>query len=65
MSEDLQPLLLTAKQVAALLNVTARFCYELAANGTLPSVRLGKRVLFPRAAVYEFAQAPQSPGDIE
>jgi excisionase family DNA binding protein len=38
-------------EVAAVLGCSRSSVYRWAANGTLPTIRLGRRVLVPRAAV--------------
>jgi excisionase family DNA binding protein len=51
---DSAPLTLTAKQTAALLQVSERQVYDMAMEGTLASIRIGRRVLFPRHRLEEF-----------
>ena len=48
--------LLSAKQVASRMNVSVKFIYDLARNGQLPSVRLGrsKGLRFREDGVEEF-----------
>jgi excisionase family DNA binding protein len=46
--ETTDKLLLTAREAAALLRVAPGTVYEQAAQGKLPHVRLGDRLLFPR-----------------
>ncbi len=52
---------ITADELAALLGVDRKTVYEGAARGEIPSVRLGRRVLFARAAIDAWlsAMAPQ------
>lgn len=42
---------LSADEVAALLGVDRKSVYAAAARGELPSRRVGRRVIFPRAAL--------------
>jgi excisionase family DNA binding protein len=42
---------ITADELAALLGVDRKTVYEGAARGEIPSVRLGRRVLFARTAI--------------
>lgn len=42
---------MTADEVAALLRVDRKTVYEAVARGDLPCARLGRRVLFSRAAL--------------
>ena len=51
-----QPLLLTTRQTALLLNVSERTVFSLAKSGQLKPRRIGRRVLFPRAMIEEFAR---------
>lgn len=50
MTDDLERLL-TADQVADLLAITRKRAYELASQGRLPAVRLGRQVRFRRRDV--------------
>lgn len=43
------PLVLTVTEAAELLGISRAFAYELVARGELPSIRLGRRVVVPRA----------------
>ena len=55
--------LLHAKQVAALLGVQLCTVYELARNGTLPSVRVGSRIVrFRRSSIEQWLAARESGG---
>lgn len=54
-------LVLSVDEAATILGLSRAFTYQLAAQGTLPSLRLGRRVLIPRRALEEFvAQVPQA-----
>ena len=44
-------LCLTVPEVAKLLGISRNYCYELVRRGIIPSIRLGKRILIPRAAL--------------
>jgi excisionase family DNA binding protein len=48
---ELASLVLSADEVAACLRLDRKTVYEYAARGVIPCKRLGKRVLFPRAAL--------------
>ncbi len=50
-----QPLLLSVPQAARLLGVGLTLCWDMVHSGELPSVRLGRRVLIPRAVVEHLA----------
>lgn len=45
-------LTLTVEEAAGLLGISRNLAYELVADGRLPSIRLGRRVLVPRQALY-------------
>jgi excisionase family DNA binding protein len=47
---DEQPVL-TVSEAARLLRLSRAFVYELIARGELPSVRFGRRIMIPRAAI--------------
>jgi excisionase family DNA binding protein len=47
---DEQPVL-TISEAARLLRLSRAFTYELVASGELPSVRFGRRIMIPRAAI--------------
>jgi excisionase family DNA binding protein len=49
------PLLLSVPEAAQLLGVGRTFGWELARSGQLPTIRLGRRVLVPRAALERLA----------
>jgi excisionase family DNA binding protein len=49
-AED-QPLTMTVEQAAKLLGVGRGTAYEAARRGELPTVKLGRRLLVPRAAL--------------
>jgi len=42
---------LTVEDAAAMLGIGRTLAYELARTGELPSIRLGRRIIIPRAAV--------------
>ena len=44
-------LVFTVTEAAYLINVSRAFAYELVARGELPSIRLGRRILIPRAGL--------------
>ena len=45
------PLLLTIPEAAALLRIGRNTCYQLAREHKIPTVRLGRRLLVPRAGL--------------
>ena len=44
-------LTLTVEEVAATLGISRAFAYEAVRRGEIPSIRIGRRVLVPRAAL--------------
>jgi excisionase family DNA binding protein len=44
-------LVLTVSEAASVLRLSRAFTYELVARGQLPSVRFGRRIMIPRAAI--------------
>jgi excisionase family DNA binding protein len=48
---EVDRLTLTAEEAACLLGISRGLAYELARCGKLPVVRLGRRILIPRAAL--------------
>ena len=51
------PLVLTVPETAKKLRVGIGRCYELARCGRLRSIKVGKRILVPRDALFEFLDA--------
>lgn len=51
---EAEPLTYTVAEAARLIGVSRRFAYEMAGTGELPSVRLGHKVMVPRAALERF-----------
>jgi excisionase family DNA binding protein len=49
------PAFLTVEQAAALVGISRSSAYECAARGELPTVRFGRRLRVPRAAVLRLA----------
>ena len=48
------PSLLTVTETARHLRISRNLCYELVAQGRLPHVRLGRRILVPRHALEQW-----------
>lgn len=51
---DSLPLVLGVPEAAKILRIGLGRCYELARCGRLRSVKIGKRILVPRNAIFEF-----------
>ncbi len=56
------PLLLAVPDAARLLGIGTTFAWELVRTGDLPSVKLGRRVLVPRAALERLADVHKIEG---
>lgn len=52
-------LVLTIPEVAKALSIGKGLAYQMAAEGRLPTVRLGRRVLVPRAALERWLAGDQ------
>ncbi len=51
-SEDApRRLTLTVEEAAATLGISRAFAYESVARGDIPSIRIGRRILVPKAAL--------------
>ena len=48
-----EPAMLTVPEVARLLRIGRNLAYELVARGEIPSRRLGRKILIPRAELEE------------
>ena len=48
------PLVLTVPEDAEKLRIGLGRCYELVRCGRLRNIKVGKRILIPRAAIFEF-----------
>ena len=44
-------LCVTVPEAAKMLGISRNFCYQLVREGKLPSIRFGKRILIPLAAL--------------
>jgi excisionase family DNA binding protein len=45
---------MTAREVGALLGISHQSVYDGAGRGEIPHLRVGKRIIFPRAAIVEW-----------
>lgn len=53
---------LTVHEAAALLGIGRGLAYEQVLAGRIPSIRLGRRILVPRAALEAMLAKPNEPG---
>ena len=59
-------LVYTIAEAASLLNLGRSSMYQAVRNGSIPSVKLGRRILIPRTALEQFlltAGYPENGGD--
>jgi len=60
---EIQRMTVTVEEAATILGVGRNKAYEAARNGEIPTIRIGKRVLVPRAALKRLlAVGPQPLG---
>jgi len=52
----------TVPEAAAILGISRGLAYEMVHAGTLPALRLGSRILIPRAALEATVNSPVSGG---
>jgi excisionase family DNA binding protein len=50
---------MSVDEAARLLGIGRGLAYEAVRNGEIPSIRLGRRVLIPRARLLELVGAPE------
>jgi len=50
-------LVFTVEEAAALLGISRSFAYEAVQRGEIPSMRIGRRILVPKAALQRFLEA--------
>ena len=53
-SSDSMPLVLTVPETSKSLRIGVSNCYAIVRCGRLRNVKVGKRILIPRAAIFEF-----------
>jgi excisionase family DNA binding protein len=59
-----QRLVYTVEEAAQLLGISRSFAYEAAQRGEIPSMRIGRRILVPKAALERFlASAAEAQSD--
>lgn len=51
MTETVEPQVLSVPEAGRLLGICRDSAYAAVRNGTLPSIRIGKRIVVPRAAL--------------
>ena len=58
-------LTLTVEEAAATLGISRAFAYEAVRRGDIPSIRIGRRILVPQAALDRLLSTPDSPSAAE
>ncbi len=54
MNNDISPLTYTVEEVADLLGIGRSLAYDMVARHTIPVLRLGRRLVVPRAAFQQW-----------
>jgi excisionase family DNA binding protein len=57
-------LVLTVEEAGTLLGISRAFAYEAVNRGEIPSIRIGRRVLVPKAALQRMLRAEAPPADL-
>jgi len=55
-TQKIEPLLLTPKETAKILNICERTLFALTQRGELPSIRIGRAVRFPMAELQKWIE---------
>ncbi len=58
--ENDERLTLTVKETQIILGLSRSLVYQAIETGEIPSVRIGKRILIPKAALYRLLEATVS-----
>ncbi len=58
-------LTLTVEEAASTLGISRAFAYEAVRRGDIPSIRIGRRILVPHAALNRLLSSPDSPSAAE
>jgi excisionase family DNA binding protein len=56
-----EPLTISVEEAGRMLGVSRGVAYEAARSGQLPTIRLGRRILVPRARLLELVSADRTP----
>ena len=59
------PLALSVDEAAALLGIGRTAAYALVADGTLPAVHLGRRIVIARESLEDLLARPTGPSDLD
>jgi excisionase family DNA binding protein len=61
-STESVPMVLTVDEAAAMLRISRQSAYQAVHAGEIPVVRVGRRMLVPRAALEKMLDLEQRPG---
>lgn len=61
---DAHPQLLTVEEVARLLRIGRDLAYQLAREGKIPVLRLGRRMVIPRQILMRWIEAEADPQNL-
>jgi excisionase family DNA binding protein len=64
MQKDLQPQTYHIEEAAKLLGIGRNHAYEAAKRGDIPSIKIGRRVLVPRAALDRLLLNAETKGQV-
>jgi excisionase family DNA binding protein len=53
----------TVEEAAQLLGISRSFAYEAVEHGDIPSMRIGRRILVPKAALRRFLESAAPPAN--
>ena len=53
-----ESLTMTVKEAAAALGISRGLAYQAARDGSIPTIRIGRRLLVPRRALYKLLETP-------
>lgn len=56
-----ESLTMTVGEAAAALGISRGLAYQAARDGSIPTIRIGKRLLIPRRALEKLLEGPVSP----
>jgi excisionase family DNA binding protein len=56
-----ESLTLTIKEVAGALNISRGLAYKAVRDGSIPTIRIGRRLLVPRRALEKLLETPIPP----
>ena len=60
-TQTARPAVLTVEEAAALLRISRQSAYQAVRAGELPTVKIGRRILVPRAALERMLAAEDLP----